>query len=573
MLLLKRSCATIFRNKSSPIRSARFAWNISFHQGIPRPYAAVRNMSGTDSSGATKTVWLERDDLLSKPPSYPQLTQDTKTDVVVVGGGIAGLHIAYELLSSGMKKVVLLEDGKIGSGETGRTTGHLSADNEYNDFLNLHGAEGTAQIAAAQQAAIDRIATIVDKHKIDCDFVRLPGYMFHGLPTSSREFRLDTLEELYDAAEKTGKLDVSIVNDAYIKGFKSGPAVRFGNQATFHPTKYLQALAKVVSDMGGEIYEKTRYMNYQEENGGVSAILDNDKKIQAEALVMATNVPLQKLVMIERVEAFRTYAVALKIPTSSVSSNGEEALWWDLADPYHYVRVTPHKQEGYSLLVVGGEDEKVGQHDDYEERFQRLESWARERWTAAGEVEYKWSGQVLDSSDGIAYIGRNPGTNNVYVHTGDNGDGLTYAAIGGLLITDLILGKENPWAHTFSPSRQHSGSHLKQALKTLPDMVKENLSDQIYYTKWAVACTKTVKDIEDLVPGEGDVVREGLSPIAVYKDESGGIHKMTAVCPHLKGIVAWNTAEKSFDCPVHGSRFTCKGEVVNGPAKGPLQPK
>ncbi|OCF60265.1 hypothetical protein L486_02945 [Kwoniella mangroviensis CBS 10435] len=305
--------------------------------------------------------------------------------------------------------------------------------------------------------------------------------------------------------------------------------------------------------MGGEIYEKTRYMNYQEENGGVTAILDNDKKIQAEALAMATNVPLQKLVMIERVEAFRTYAVALKIPTSSVSSDGEEALWWDLGDPYHYVRVTPHKQEGYSLLVVGGKDEKVGQHEDYEERFKRLGSWARERWTAAGEVEYKWSGQVLDSSDGIAYIGRNPGTNDVYVHTGDNGDGLTYAAIGGLLITDLILGKENSWAHKFSPSRQHSGSHLKQALKTLPDM--------------------TLKDIEDLVPGEGDVVREGLSPIAVYKDESGGIHKMTAVCPHLKGIVAWNTAEKSFDCPVHGSRFTCKGEVVNGPAKGPLKPK
>ncbi|OCF72433.1 hypothetical protein I204_06812 [Kwoniella mangroviensis CBS 8886] len=179
-------------------------------------------MSWTDSSGATKTVWLERDDLLSKPPSYPQLTQDTKTDVVVIGG-----------------EGGLLEDGKIGSGETGRTTGHLSADNEYNDFLNLHGAEGTARIAAAQKGAIDRIATIVDKHKIDCAFVRLPGYMFHGLPTSSREFRLDTLEELYDAAEKTGKLDVSIVNDTCIKGFKSGPAVRFGNQATFHPTKYL----------------------------------------------------------------------------------------------------------------------------------------------------------------------------------------------------------------------------------------------------------------------------------------------------------------------------------------------
>ncbi|WWC67415.1 uncharacterized protein I206_101323 [Kwoniella pini CBS 10737] len=530
-------------------------------------------MSGTDSSGASKTVWLERDDLLSKAPSYPQLTTDAKTDVVVVGGGMAGLHIAYELLSSGQKKVILLEDGKIGSGETGRTTGHLSADSEYNDHLKLHGAEGTAQIAAAQQAAIDRIATIVDKHQIDCDFVRLPGYMFQGLPTSSADFKVDTLEELYNAAEDTGKLDVTIVNDAYIKGFKSGPAIRFGNQATFHPTKYLQALSKVVSDLGGEIYEKTRYMSHTEENGGVTATLDNDKKVQAGSLVMATNVPLQKLVMIERMEAMRTYAIALKIPAESVSSNGEDALWWDLGDPYHYVRVTPSKQEGYKLLVVGGEDEKVGQHDDYEERFQRLESWARERWTSAGEVEYKWSGQVMDSADGVAYIGRNPGENNVYVHTGDNGDGLTYAAVGGIVISDLILGKENAWAHTFSPSRQHSGSHLKQALQTLPGIIKENLSDQLYFTKWVTTCAKTMSDIEDLVPGQGDVVRQGLSPIAVYKDEQGGIHKMTAICPHLKGIVAWNSAEKSFDCPIHGSRFTCKGEVVNGPAKAPLQAK
>ncbi|WRT63106.1 uncharacterized protein IL334_000009 [Kwoniella shivajii] len=252
-------------------------------------------MSGTDSSGVKKTVWMERDDLLSQSPSYPQLTQDTKTDVLVVGGGIAGLHITYELLNSGMKKVILVEDGKIGSGETGRTTGHLSADNEYNEFMGLHGAEGTAQIAAAQQAAIERIASIVDKHQIDCDFVRVPGYMFHGLPTSSSEFRVDTLEELYEAAEKTGKLDVSIVNDAFIKGFKSGPAVKFGNQATFHPTKYIQALAKVISDMGGEIYEKTRYMKHSEENGRVTASLENEKKIQAESLVMATNVPLQKV--------------------------------------------------------------------------------------------------------------------------------------------------------------------------------------------------------------------------------------------------------------------------------------
>ncbi|WVR07872.1 hypothetical protein IAU60_004915 [Kwoniella sp. DSM 27419] len=449
----------------------------------------VRSLSMSASVGA---LWLERDDLISASQKFPQLEQDLQTDVLVVGGGIAGLHIAYELLSSGQKKVALIEDGR------------------------------------AQQSAIERIASIVEKHKIDCDFVRLPGYMFQGLPKSDKDFELDTLKSLFEAAFDTKQLDVKIVDDAQIKGFASGPAIKFGNQATFHPTKYVRALADVVKEMGGEIYEKTRYMSHVEEDGGVTSTLANDKKVRSGSMVMATNVPLQK--------PYRTYAVALKIPTSAVSSSGENALWWDLADPYHYIRVTPHKQEGYSLLVVGGEDEKVGQHDDYDERYQRLEQWTRERWAEAGEVEYKWS-------------------------AGDNGDGLTYAAIGGMIISDLILGKENPLAHTFSPSRQHSGSHIKQMLKTIPSMIKDNLSDQIYYTKWATTCTKTITDIEDLVPGEGDVVREGLSPIAVYKDEGG------------QGIVAWNKDEKSFDCPIHGSRFTCKGQVINGPAKAPLQAK
>ncbi|RXK38781.1 hypothetical protein M231_03957 [Tremella mesenterica] len=358
-------------------------------------------MSGINTSGAN-------------PTEYPSLESDKKTEVVVVGGGIAGLQIAYELSREG-KKVVLLEDGKIGSGETGRTTGHLSVDNQYNDFLSLHGKEGTASIAAAQQAAIERIATIVKNHKIRCDFVRLPGYMFQGLPPTSKDYATNTLKDVYNAAKDTGKLDVCLVDDAGIKGFESGQAIKFENQATFHPTKYIRSLAKIVADMGGEIHEKTRYMNHEETEVGVKITLENEKTIEAEVLVMATNVPLQKLIMIERLEAFRTYAIAMKIRTETISTKDKEALWWDMGDPYHYIRVTPHKEEGYSLLVVGGEDEKVGQHDDYDERYQRLERWTRERWTSVEDVEYKWSGQIADSADGIAYIGLNPGEKNVYI--------------------------------------------------------------------------------------------------------------------------------------------------------------
>lgn len=533
-------------------------------------------MSGLHTSGDTKPVWLERDDLLSSstPPKYPQLKANASTDVLVVGGGIAGLHIAYELLTTGMKKVILVEDGKIGSGETGRTTGHLSTDNEWNEFPSMHGKEGTANIAAAQQGAIERIAEIVNKHKIECDFARVPGYMFHGLPKGSEGYEEGTLEEIYQSALETKKLDIAWVDSAQIKGFESGKAIKYNAQATFHPTKYIRALARIITEeLGGTIHEQTRMTTYTEEADKVTAELGDGSKITAEQMVMATNVPEQKLIMIDRLEAFRTYAVALKIPNSALSTNGEAALWWDVADPYHYVRITPHKQEGYSLLVVGGEDEKVGQHDDYQARFDRLVKWAKERWSGAEAVEYEWSGQVWDSADGIAYIGLNPGEKRVYIHTGDNGDGLTYAAVGGMLIRDLILGKENDLAHTFSPSRQHSTSHMTQALKSIPHMIKENLMDQAYYLKWASTATKTMTDIEDLVPGQGDVVREGIHPVAVYKDDGGEVHKMTAICPHLHGIVAWNSAEKSFDCPIHGSRFSCKGELLIGPAKGGLEKK
>lgn len=529
-------------------------------------------MSGINSSGIRAPVWIERDDLLLEKtlPRYPALDKDVEADVLVVGGGISGVHIAYELLTSGVKNVVLVEDGKISSGETGRTTGHLSVDNEYNDFVELHGPELTAEIAASQQAAVDRIASIVEKHRIDCDFVRVPGFMFHGLPENSKDFELDTISDIYKAAAGTHKLDVSLVDDAGIIGFNSGRAIKFDRQATFHPTKYVRALAEIITEMGGSIYEKSHMNEYSENEKGVEAVMVNGKKVRAGKMVMATNVPLQKLVVIDRVEAYRTYAVALKIPNSAVSKNGDHALWWDLGDPYHYIRVTPHKDEGYSLLVVGGEDEKVGQHSDSDERYQRLIDWTKERWTGALDVEYQWSGQVMDSQDGIAYIGRNPGNENIFIQTGDNGDGLTYSAIGGMLIRDLILGKTSPWADLYSPSRQHSTSHLKRAVKALPEYIKGNLSDQMYMAKWLTTATKTMKDIEDLMPGEGEVVREGVHPVAVYKDEGGQIHKMTGICPHLKGIVAWNSGEKSFDCPIHGSRFTCRGEVVNGPAIGNL---
>lgn len=484
------------------------------------------------------------------------------------------MQIAYELLSTGIPKVVIVEDGKIGSGETGRTSGHLSADNEYNEFLSMHGLANTAIVAESQQAAINRIGEIVQKHSINCGYEKVPGFMFPGPPPGAKGYDIQLLQEVWQAASETKKLDIEMVDDGEIPGFQTGRTIRYNNQAVFHPTKYLKGLSSVITNqLRGTIYEDTHMNSYEElpgSTGRVKAVMSNGATVTASQLVMATNVPLQKLEIIDRLEPFRTYCIALKIANDKLSTSGKPALWWDLADPYHYVRSTEHHEPGYSLLIVGGEDAKVGQHNDMDQRYERLEKWTRERWVGAGPVEYKWSGQVWDTLDGLGITGKNPGTKNVYIHTGDNGDGLTYAAIGGIVITDLILGRHNPWASTYDPGRQFSMTHLKRALKSLPSYITENLHDQMYYAKWVTRCRKTMSDIEDLVPGEGDVVRDGVHPTAVYKDPQGKIHKMTAVCPHMKGIVAWNSDEKTFDCPIHGSRFTCKGDVINGPAKGNL---
>jgi len=510
-------------------------------------------------AGSNLSFWEATDE---DTPLHP-LRGSTSADVCIVGAGIAGLSIAYELSHSG-QRVIVLDDGEIGRGMTARTTAHLvhALDDRYYDLEKYHGEEGARLAAQSHSAAIDRVERIIGLEKISCNFERLDGYLFEP-PNES----LKNLEKEFEACERAG-LSVEWVESAPIDGFDTRRAIRFPRQAQIHPLKYLHGLVSAIQQRGGQIFTGTKV---EEVVGGKNARVTttNKQTVTAKAVVVATNTPINDRYVIHTKQApYTTYVIGLPVKRGDVV----RALYWDTAEragmetgfgpvPYHYVRLADGDVDGDEILIVGGEDHKTGQAEDFEQRFQRLEDWARVRWPKAGEIMFQWSGQVMEPVDGLGYIGRNPADeNNVYVATGDSGNGMTHGVIAGMLISDLVRRGDHPWAKLYDPSR------IKP--RTAVDFAKENINVAKQYADYFTSGDTGSADY--LKPGEGAVIRHGLKKIAAYRDETGKLHEMTAVCPHLKCIVHWNRTEATWDCPCHGSRFDAFGKVLNGPAVADL---
>jgi glycine/D-amino acid oxidase-like deaminating enzyme/nitrite reductase/ring-hydroxylating ferredoxin subunit len=504
------------------------------------------------TSGDNISYWID-----SAPgKKFRPLNENLSTETVVVGAGIAGLTTAYQLASA-EKPVVVLEDGNIASGESGRTTAHLvnAIDDRYHDLQKSFGTEKAQLAIASHTAAVDRIEQIVKKERIRCDFLRLNGYLFLH-PTDN----IDSLNEDLQAAQEVGFHEIKMIERAPIPSFDTGPCLFYPRQAQFHPTRYFNALADRIIKHGGRIFTGT-HVSAVDKNGVETS---SGFRVDAEQIVIATNTPVNdRVTMHTKQAAYRTYVIGLRVLKDSIPY----VLLWDTGDqnespyPYHYVRLQKLDSES-DLLIVGGEDHKTGQADDWEQRFKNLESWTREKFPDAAEVLYRWSGQIMEPVDSLAFIGRNPGDENIYICTGDSGNGMTHGTIAGILISDLIRGISNPWAGVYDPSRQN--------LRTTPDWLRENLNVAQQYTDWVKK--GDVDSIEKLPAGQGAVIKEDGKPLAVYRDDSGHVYASSAVCVHLGCIVQWNGEEKTFDCPCHGSRFTYDGKVVNGPANKNLQP-
>jgi glycine/D-amino acid oxidase-like deaminating enzyme/nitrite reductase/ring-hydroxylating ferredoxin subunit len=490
-------------------------------------------------------------------PRYGPLDGHERADVCVVGAGIAGLTTAYMLVREGLS-VVVLDDGPVGGGETGRTTAHLSnaLDDRYYNLEQMHGERGARLAAESHTAAIDCIERIAGEEEIDCDFERLDGYLFVPPDCST-----DELDREYDAARRAGLCGVRWVDRAPIEDFDTGRCLCFPRQGQFSPLKYLGGLARAVTRGRGRIFTGT---HAEEIRGGAPACVTTrgGHVVEAGAVVVATNAPvIDRLLVSTREGKYRTYVIGAHVPHDSVA----RALYWDTPDPYHYVRLqTVRDEQGnatHDLLIVGGEDERTGDHDDGDERFAELYRWTRRRWPMIGKIEFQWSGQIVEPTDYLAYIGRMPlDQPNVLIASGDSGHGMTHGTIAGILLTDLIQGRCNDWAGLYDPSRLRSAA--------TSDFVNENLNVLAHYTDWLGDAE--VRSASEIEPGEGCILRRGLTKIAAYRDEDGVLHERQAVCTHAGCAVSWNSTEKSWDCPCHGSRFDRYGRVINGPANRDL---
>jgi glycine/D-amino acid oxidase-like deaminating enzyme/nitrite reductase/ring-hydroxylating ferredoxin subunit len=501
---------------------------------------------------ATKSLWMKTATIEKRSP----LNTDASADVCIVGAGIAGLTTAYLLASEG-QSVIVLDDGPVAGGQSQRTTAHLSNafDDRYSEVEKIHGKEGSRLVAESHSAAIDRIESIVGKENIACDFTRLDGYLF--APPGESD---DVLAKELEAAHRAGLSGVEMVPRAPVPSFDTGRCLKFPRQGQFHPLKYFAALADAIERLGGRLFSGTHVESV--EGGDQAHVKVKDGPVvKATSLVVTTNTPINDLLAIHTKQApYLTYVIGAEVPAGSVG----EALYWDTLREYHYIRLQPGTN-GKAVLIIGGEDHKSGQADDQKERWGRLESWARERFPMLGAIEYHWSGMVMETTDGLAFIGRNPGDkNNVYISTGDSGMGMTHGTIAGMLLTDLIQGRENPWSKIYDPSRKPvSGMAWKEYVVENANMAKE------YVVDWLGG--SDVSSPEEIAKGSGAVLREGISKVAIFRDKKGDFHRCSAICPHLGCIVHWNDAEKTWDCPCHGSRFDSLGAVINGPANVALQ--
>jgi glycine/D-amino acid oxidase-like deaminating enzyme/nitrite reductase/ring-hydroxylating ferredoxin subunit len=496
--------------------------------------------------GRNVSYWQASQDGLATTP----LSDAIETDVCVIGGGIAGLTTAYLLTRAG-KQVVVIDDGPIGGGETARTTAHLSyaIDDRLYRIAKWHGDEKAKLAVESHSRAIDEIEKIVSMEQIDCDFCRLDGFLFEAEESS------DDLDDELESAQHLGLGEIKLVERASVKEFDSGRALLFPNQGQFHILKYLAGLAKAIESNGGRLFSNTQAVEWKGEDSP-RVKTQNAGNIKASSIVLATNYPLMSK-MFAKLPAYRTYAIGVRVPKGSI----EKVLMWDTGDPYHYIRI--QEESDHDVLIVGGEDHRTGQENDGEDRFQNLWKWTAERFPSAEKVIHHWSGQCFETHDGLAFIGPfSEDEPHVYLITGDSGMGMTHGTIGGMLVSDLILGRENPWAEVYSPSRL--------ATQSITEAVPEVIKSTAPYVDWITG--GDVSSVDDIKNGEGAILRDGLSKIAVYRDEDGKLFRRSAVCTHMGCIVRFNSAEKTWDCPCHGSRFGVEGHVINTPAMSPLEP-
>ncbi len=498
----------------------------------------------------TNSLWLEQD-----LPHFGPVVQDGVYDVVVVGAGITGLTAAYLLKRAGFK-VAVLEKGRVANAETGHTTAHLTQvlDTRLGKLVDRFGKERARIAWEGSAAAMNTIESIAAIESIDCDFQRVPGFLTSPITQDATTDDVESLEQEAELARELG-FDALFVSAAPVF---NRPAIRFANQAALHPVKYLAALAKTIPGDGCDIFEDSEMANVQEEPLAVEV---NGFRLHCGKLILATHTPLSgKLgflsatLMQSKLAGYSTYVIAAEVEKGTVPA----ADYWDTQDPYYYLRIQPG--EDVDSLIFGGRDHKTGQETDTKRCYDELETVLK-AYVPGITVKHRWSGQVIETPDGLPYIGED--AKDQFIATGFAGNGLTFGTLAGMMACDYVMGRNNPWSDLFSTDR-------RALRKGLWDYLKENFSYPHYLIRRFLE-TPEAESVEQLKPGEGKVLKMDGHRCAVYRDHDGRVTMLSAVCTHMGCLVKWNNAAETWDCPCHGSRFTTSGEVMAGPAESPLE--
>jgi glycine/D-amino acid oxidase-like deaminating enzyme/nitrite reductase/ring-hydroxylating ferredoxin subunit len=495
----------------------------------------------------TQSLWSDT----SSTPGFQPLRGDVEVDVLVVGAGITGITAAYLLKQAG-SRVAVVDLKDIGSGETARTTAHVTmvTDTRLQELASRMGEEQAQAFWGAGQLAMRQIEGIVDELKIDCELKRIPGYLFAAVGADT-EKEAKSLREDALIANNLG-FDASFIDSDPLFG---RPAVRFPNQLKFHPLQYVNAIARALPGKGCHVFSRTSGSKI---NSDKHQLATDEGTISYDAVVAATHVPIQgerdtfrAALFQTKLAAYSTYAIEAEVPPMA------ESLFWDTNDPYLYLRFD--EREGATSLILGGEDHKTGQEEDTESRYQTL-SRILAKLFPKSKPRHRWSGQVLETPDGLPYIGEVAPRQ--FVATGFSGNGMTLGTFSAILIRDLITGRSNPWSQLFSPDRK--------ATVGAWEYVRENKDYPAYFLRGLIRPPASMDDVQ---PGSGAVVQLNGGKRAVYRNEKGKQIVLSAICPHMGCVVAWNSAERTWDCPCHGSRFNANGELIAGPAESNLEPE
>ena len=484
---------------------------------------------------ATRSTWAG-DEGFRDPSRHPPLVEDRDADVAVIGAGITGLTTALLLARSGLR-VAVIERDRVGSGTTGRSTGHLTAalDLSYAQLASRFGTAGAQIVVESVARSIGEIERIAGEIGPAAHFRRLPGYRFTEDAGAARGLAREA------ALAGALGLDAERVDSAPLP-FPCASAVRFGDQAAIDPLGYVRGLAELVTAAGGAVFEHAPVVEASDDGVRVAG----GARVRAAHVIEATQTPIGLAATIQtRVAATTSYVIEAKIEVPLA-----DALFWDCAEPYHYLRTVDG--DGRRILV-GGEDHPTGREKDPEARLVALEAWMRARFPVAS-VEARWSHELFEPADGLPYIGLLPGARSHWIAAGFSGTGLTFGTAAALLLRDLVTVGASPWAEPYSSRR------LKPLASGLP-IARENLEIGWHF----LADRLRAGDAPELGLDQGRIERSGRRQVAVYRDLRGDLHFLSPRCPHLGCIVGWNAVEKTWDCPCHGGRFAPTGKVLYGP--------